>query len=74
MWIIGHIVARESSSTPAPEATKQITVRIPVSMWGALIQRLTENKAKGASLSSQQELIQHLIQEWLNQQEKERPS
>ena len=69
-----HIVARESSSTPTPEATKQITVRIPVSMWSALIQRITENKAKGALLSSQQELIQHLIQEWLNHQEKTRPS
>jgi len=62
-----HIVARESSSISVPEATKQITVRIPVSMWSALIQRITENKAKGASLSSQQELIQYLIQEWLSQ-------
>ena len=66
------LVARESSSTPTPEATKQITVRIPISMWSALIQRITENKAKGALLSSQQELIQYLIQEWLKQQERER--
>jgi hypothetical protein len=63
---------RESASMPTPEATKQITVRIPVSMWSALIQRITENKTKGALLSSQQNLIQHLIQEWLNQQEKKR--
>lgn len=69
-----HVVARESSSTSTSEATKQITVRIPVSMWSALIQRITENKAKGAFLSSQQELLQHLIQEWLNQLEKTRPS
>jgi hypothetical protein len=68
------IVVRESSLIPAPEATKQITVRIPVSMWSALIQRITENKAKGALLSSQQELIQYLIQEWLNQQEKKQDS
>jgi hypothetical protein len=59
---------------PVPEATKQITVRIPVSMWSALIQRVTENKAQGSPLSSQQDLIQHLIQQWLNQQEKERLS
>src|SRR5262249_40425258 len=63
---------RESALTLTPEATKQITVRIPISMWSALIQRITENKAKGALLSSQQNLIQHLIQEWLNQQEKKR--
>ena len=57
---------------PVPEATKQITVRIPVSMWSALIQRVTENKAQGSPLGSQQDLIQHLIQQWLDQQEKER--
>ena len=59
-------------SVPTPEATKQITVRIPISMWSALIQQITENKAQGAALSSQQELIQHLIQQWLNQRERER--
>jgi hypothetical protein len=69
---VSSLNAPESSSAPVPEATKQITVRIPVSMWSALIQRVTENKAQGSPLSSQQDLIQHLIQQWLNQQEKER--
>lgn len=67
-------VAQDPVSASTPEATKQITVRIPVSMWSALIQQITENKAQGASLSSQQELIQHLIQQWLNQRERERIS
>ena len=66
--------APEPLSAPVHEATKQITVRIPVSMWSALIQRVTENKAQGSPLSSQQDLLQHLIQQWLNQQEKERLS
>ena len=65
-------VVAPNISVPTPEATKQITVRIPVSMWSALIQQITENKAQGAALSSQQELIQHLIQQWLNQRERER--
>src|SRR4029450_3353791 len=65
-------VAPDPVAPSTPEATKQITVRIPVSMWSALIQQITENKAQGASLSSQQELIQHLIQQWLNQRERER--
>src|SRR5262245_36161245 len=66
------MVTRETTS--ATEATKQITVRIPVSMWSALIQRVTENKAQGSPLRSQQDLIQHLIQQWLSQQDKERSS
>jgi len=71
---VSSLSVRETSSTPTPEATKQITIRIPVSMWIALIQRVTENKAQGSPLSSQQNLIQHLIQQWLNHQEKDRLS
>jgi hypothetical protein len=55
------------------EATKQITVRIPVSMWRALIQAVTNNKAQGSPLCSQQDLIQHLIKRWLEEQKRVTP-
>ena len=58
------------SSRPGQEATKQITVRIPVSLWRALIQAVTNNKAQGSPLCSQQDLIQHLIKRWLDEQER----
>ena len=66
---------RHESFSPEPgqEATKQITVRIPVSMWRALIQAVTNNKAQGSPLCSQQDLIQHLIKRWLDEQKQVKP-
>ena len=61
------------SAKSGQEATKQITVRIPVSMWRALIQAVTNNKAQGSPLCSQQDLIQHLIKRWLEEQKRMTP-